>query len=314
MADSTPIVNPDTPLAFLDPETAYQTSVAVYVLAGSLGVLIWDVLDNITADYRLLFKSRITLSTAAYFGSRALLFFFRLRAIYNKNNIIVGCFFVLWLGLLACTILIPVGILGGTIGPTKYCVDADVPNSAYAAIIAPLVHDTLVFIAISWRLIQNAHMDAGFKGGVQVALFGKSLPAFSRGLLLDGQRYYLITLISNLVTVVMVFDTSVPIPMRSMCATPNIVLTNIMACRVYRRTKAGLFRESEISTTNMSAKNRLPVAVYTSRTKASDTPYRVDIDDLTKTYDAAAESKTVEDANNYPKSFVDIEKAPRNSE
>jgi hypothetical protein len=38
MADSTPIVNPDTPLAFLDPETAYQTSVAVYVLAGSLGV------------------------------------------------------------------------------------------------------------------------------------------------------------------------------------------------------------------------------------------------------------------------------------
>jgi hypothetical protein len=103
----------------------------------------------------------------------------------------VGCFFVLWLGLLACTILIPVGILGGTIGPTKYCVDADVPNSAYAAIIAPLVHDTLVFIAISWRLIQNAHMEAGFKGGVQVALFGKSLPAFSRGLLLDGQRYYL---------------------------------------------------------------------------------------------------------------------------
>jgi hypothetical protein len=134
-----------------------------------------------------------------------------------------------------------------------------------------------------------------------------------------------ITLISNLVTVVMVFDTSVPIPMRSMCATPNIVLTNIMACRVYRRTKAGLFRESEISTTNMSAKNRLPVAVYTSRTKASDTPYRVDIElsnrnnshpsDLTKTYDAAAESnRTVEDANTYPKSFVDIEKAPRNSE
>lgn len=30
--------NPNTPLAFLDPEVAYQTSVSVYVLAGALGV------------------------------------------------------------------------------------------------------------------------------------------------------------------------------------------------------------------------------------------------------------------------------------
>ena len=86
---------------------------------------------------------------------------------------------------------IPAEILGGTIGPTMYCVDADVPPSAYAAIIAPLVHDTLVFIAISYRLVQNARIEGDIKQNFQIAMFGKYLPAFSRALLLDGQRYYL---------------------------------------------------------------------------------------------------------------------------
>ena len=121
----------------------------------------------------------------------ALLFFLRLRAIYNRNRIIVACYFVLWLGLVGTTILIPIVISGASIGPTKYCVDADVPNSSYAAIFAPLIHDTLVFVAISWRLTQNAHMELNFKEGFKIAAFGKYLPAFTQSLLKDGQRYYL---------------------------------------------------------------------------------------------------------------------------
>ncbi|KJA18070.1 hypothetical protein HYPSUDRAFT_145589 [Hypholoma sublateritium FD-334 SS-4] len=368
-----PILNPNTPLAFLTPEQAYQTSVSTYVLVGSLGVLLWDFLDNISDDFSIVFRSPFKLSTAAFIGSRlgslgyvigadifataptgncvhfetiddvfypislscsALLFFFRLRAIYNRNRIVVFCFFILWCGLLTCTIFIPAGILGGTIGPTKYCVDEDVPNSAYAAIIAPLVHDTLVFIAISWRLVLNARIEGDLKQNFQVAMFGKYLPAFSKGLLLDGQRYYLITLISNMVTVIMVFDTSVPIPLRSMCATPNLVLTNIMACRVYRRTKAGLFREVEVSTTALSEKNRkpnIPIAFYTSHTKATtDAPYPVDIECIelprlpmspasnishpsdgshSKTYEGSLSASTItthERKNNYPGSFLDV--------
>lgn len=127
-------------------------------------------------------------------GCSALLFFFRVSAIYDRNRLVVAFFFVLWLGLLACTLFIPIGVLGTTIGGTKYCQDADVPSSAYAAIIAPLVHDTLVFIAISWRLTRNAHIDSDsgkLSEGFKVAIFGKYLPQFTRGLLLDGQRYYL---------------------------------------------------------------------------------------------------------------------------
>lgn len=44
------ILNPDTPLAFLTPEQAYQTSVSIYVLAGSLGVSLLPVLDQDDAE------------------------------------------------------------------------------------------------------------------------------------------------------------------------------------------------------------------------------------------------------------------------
>lgn len=120
-----------------------------------------------------------------------LLFFFRLRAIYNHDRIVVACFFALWLGLLGCTLTIPLGVLGGFIGDTKYCTETFIPNSAYAAILAPLIHDTLVFIAITWRLAHNAYIDITLQEGLRVAVFGKYLPAFTKGLLLDGQRYYL---------------------------------------------------------------------------------------------------------------------------
>ena len=140
-----------------------------------------------------------------------------------------------------------------------------------------------------------------------------------------------ITLISNLVTVIMVFDTSVPIPLRSMCATPNLVLTNIMACRVYRRTRAGIFREVEVSTTALSDKihkPNIPIAFYTTNTTVTTpAPYPVDIElprlpmspassnshpsngSHSNTYEGSFSGSTTtthEKKNNYPGSFLDI--------
>ncbi|KAF9475472.1 hypothetical protein BDN70DRAFT_840892 [Pholiota conissans] len=310
-----------TAITASDAELVYLSSISLYITVAALGLIIWDILDNISSEFQVLFKSPITLSTVAYLGSRvgtlgylisstifetaptghcaafekitdawypislgfsALLFFLRVRAIYNRNRIVVAFFFVLWLGLVACTMFIPIGVSGDNVPGTNMCEDADVPISAYAAIIAPLVHDTLVFMAISWRLVQNAHVQMNVKEGFKVAVFGEYLPKFTKGLLLDGQRYYLVTLVSSLVTVIMAFDTSVPVPLRSMCANLNIVLVCIMACRVYRRTKSGLFRETEISTTNISAasKIRTPVgiSVHTNRTRTMDDPYKVDIE------------------------------------
>lgn len=62
--------------------------------------------------------------------------------------------------------------------------------------------------------------------------------------------------------------------MRSMFATPNIALLNIMACRVYRNTKFGLFREEEISTSNMqkAIESKLPpFPVFAHRSEITTT-------------------------------------------
>ena len=48
------------------------------------------------------------------------------------------------------------------------------------------------------------------------------------------------------------FSPSVPGPLRSLATDPYIAVINIMACRVYRRTRTGLIRETEISTTTLA--------------------------------------------------------------
>ncbi len=53
----------------------------------------------------------------------------------------------------------------------------------------------------------------------------------------------------------------VPSPLRFFALDPYIVIVNIMACRVYRRTKLGLIRESEISTTTINKKYAMHAVV-----------------------------------------------------
>lgn len=87
--------------------------------------------------------------------------------------------------------LIPLTVRGAHIGQTAYCQDANVPLFAYAALLAPLAYDTLVFIAISWRIAQNSHVTLNFRDGFKIVVLGRYLPAFTRAVLLDNQKYFL---------------------------------------------------------------------------------------------------------------------------
>lgn len=124
-----------------------------------------------------------------------LLFFLRLRAIYNRNRLVVSVFFILWLALLASAINLPFGFKGAAVKGTSFCMYAYVSRLAFYSRIAPLVFDTLVFIAISWRLSRIGTLSEPSEGvgrnTLNAMVFGTNLPAFSRGLLTDGQIYYL---------------------------------------------------------------------------------------------------------------------------
>lgn len=77
------------------------------------------------------------------------------------------------------------------IGPTKYCINTSLRTYAGVAGITSVVHDTLVFMAISWRLMTNMHGEHRFGTLVKGFVTGKYLPTFSKSLLQAGQLYYM---------------------------------------------------------------------------------------------------------------------------
>jgi hypothetical protein len=124
--------------------------------------------------------------------STALLFFFRARAVFALNQLAIAFFGVLWLGVLGgCLTTIP-GLTGENIGPTPYCITGEIKLYSTAGAITPLINDTIMFFAISWRLWTNTWARRTVKNGFRAMVFGEYLPAFTRSLLQDGQIYFLL--------------------------------------------------------------------------------------------------------------------------
>ena len=127
----------------------------------------------------------------------SLLFFFRVRAMYNNNLYITLFFSFMWFAIVAGSVTSTQGVTLVPLGPTNYCTNGKMDDYVIASGIIPLVNDTLVFIAITWRLVHGSSRGSGTtttrKGGSWSFIFGNHLPAFSRSLLQDGQVYYLLS-------------------------------------------------------------------------------------------------------------------------
>ncbi|KAJ7452763.1 hypothetical protein B0H11DRAFT_1741721 [Mycena galericulata] len=291
--------NPLTPMAFLPPELAYQFTIGVYILVGTLGAYIWDILSTLQNDYKILSTGKVGPATAAYFFSRlwsflyilvsaifptfplnrcnlaqllmdicyaiavpatCLLFFLRARAIFNRNPYLVTVFFCLWLSVVGSAFTVPAGATADTIGVTRYCATTSTKSFVGISAITFLVHDTTIFLAISLRLFGNAHVDHGFQRNLRAFLTGEYLPSFSRALLKDGQLYYLCAVTANLVIVAMFYNKAMPEVYRIMFTAGSVMVTNSMAGLVFRNTKLGL-NARIMTTSDMSAEktNTLPM-------------------------------------------------------
>jgi hypothetical protein len=119
--------------------------------------------------------------------STGFLFFLRVRAIFHKTRIVVGLFFVLWLATLAASFLLPFGLEGIHIGTTQYCINHKVAGFAGAGTVANTIHGTLVFLAISWKLLSMSNESSRMKAFVK----GQSSSRISSVVLTSGQLYYL---------------------------------------------------------------------------------------------------------------------------
>ena len=105
---------------------------------------------------------------------------------------IVAFFAALWLGVVAACLTVIIGVYGENIGLSKYCIDGGVKSYVTTATVIPLVNDTCVFLAISWRLFYNSYAPPTIEHGLRVLIFGDYLPMFSKAMLHDGQAYYLL--------------------------------------------------------------------------------------------------------------------------
>jgi len=123
------------------------------------------------------------------------LFYVRVQAMYRDKKWARPFFFITWLfGVAACTS----EAWSSTtevkdLAMTGYCYSTELSRYTIIASAVPFVYETVVFFAISSRLASvtyNENTTIG-KDWMKAAVFGNNLPAFSRGLLKDGQLYYL---------------------------------------------------------------------------------------------------------------------------
>ena len=127
----------------------------------------------------------------------ALLFFFRVRALYHDTPVVIVIFGLLWLSVVAGALTLPIsnGTQASHILPDeKYCiVTATFPGYAGLVIILPAIYDTLVFFAVSYRLYPAQEVGETTTWKERIGLFftGQGLPKLSKALLQGGQQYYL---------------------------------------------------------------------------------------------------------------------------
>jgi hypothetical protein len=141
--------------------------------------------------------------------STALLFFFRVSALYHNHRYLRAVFFTLWIATVGISSFEFLMFDAATISLPHFQQQCIITKMSRIFVLIPslgiLLHDTAVFFAISYKVYKNSQLEAqpvilssatvtvrGLGSKTGIFFFpGKKLPAFSRSLLKDGQAYYL---------------------------------------------------------------------------------------------------------------------------
>ncbi|KAJ7120368.1 hypothetical protein C8R44DRAFT_545991, partial [Mycena epipterygia] len=235
--------------------------------------LIWDILCSLRHEYSLLFKHKMSLAVVAYLilyyylpayplkdcsaayvafnsfytvslSATAFLFWFRVRAIYGGGRLITVIFGILWLAVVATSIT---SLFAGSVisfADPPQCIIMGVKSYARSSGIVITLYDTIVFLSISFRLVSTFRQTQPQtrKEKLMAWFSGANMPAFSKALLLDGQIYYMFTVISNIAVTIVAFIPNISPVYRSFLVVPNAAIMSIMGCRVYRNTKLKIDR------------------------------------------------------------------------
>jgi hypothetical protein len=123
--------------------------------------------------------------------STSALFFFRVRAVYYQNKFITAFFAMLLFAMFGLSFLSPFALRGEHIGTTQRCITTKTERFGSVPILLNSIMDTLVFIAISFRIVSCSLVGDTFSARMRSFFRGDGLPSLSKSVLQGAQLYYL---------------------------------------------------------------------------------------------------------------------------
>ena len=137
-------------------------------------------------------------STSAWFLAfsipfNGLLFLFRIRAVFHDSKKVVFLFCVLWVVELGCSLVLPFGSNVIYAKELNSCLDTFIAEFVSLGPMVSWIYDTLVFVAISARLVSYVWVPGvlSWKARFRAFFLGSRKGLVSQALLQTGQVYYL---------------------------------------------------------------------------------------------------------------------------
>ncbi|KAF9531345.1 hypothetical protein CPB83DRAFT_848883 [Crepidotus variabilis] len=259
-------------LAMTDPSLARQLNIATYIHIGATAVLVWDVINNLGNEYRLMFRYKVRVPAFIYFCARIALttymigrsvfltapiprcqefltflsvalvlnvsaitslFTLRLCAVYNMHKLILILYGILWLAGIGLMARFVEAFRAVPIGESGFCLE--VVNGSFLAplLTALLFNDTLIFVLITYR-VYMMYLKSGAPISRRLSLFcfGTSLPLLTKALLQDSQLYCLVSVLSKALSTYFAYKYQGPL---QMFVVVHMVIANILCGKIYRK-------------------------------------------------------------------------------
>ncbi|KZP14567.1 hypothetical protein FIBSPDRAFT_959527 [Athelia psychrophila] len=265
-------------------ELAGQYQTARYILTAVVTAYAYDWVLSIQQEQALVAKFGLTRSNVVYFFSRTtslavqacstsfslavasdcgdlmyansalslfsitstyFLFLLRARAVYQNSDIATVVFGANLIVLIGLYIYQLVSFHADHIAHSSRC-SSQQDYLLLIPIISLCATDTLVFLAISYRLAGlGAGPNANWSERARRFVTGDGLHSLGRSLLRSGQVYYLATILFFFINLALVLTPAVPAVLRYILVPPYVSFTNVMTCRVFRGLKLGTIQDED---------------------------------------------------------------------
>ncbi|TCD63661.1 hypothetical protein EIP91_005141 [Steccherinum ochraceum] len=137
----------------------------------------------------------------------ALLFLFRIRAVFHDNRIVILAFVFLWLGLFGTCMSALLSLDAIPLPGTQRCLETAAQVTGAATLVYDAAYDTVVFVAMSTQLV----LVYRYSGKTWRVFFtGQGMGDVSRILLQTTQQYYIVTAGFTILCSVLVLTPSIP--------------------------------------------------------------------------------------------------------